>query len=183
MNSATSMLDRASASPSPEAARLLRWSDTVADWLAYLAAFCMTAIAILTGVDVVLRNAVGISVHGMIDITQLAMMYTFFPCIAFAFARRAHVSVTVLTDVMPGRMARGFAIAGWFAGVIVCAYLTYAVFFQAKLIWSYGDTSQNIGIPMILYWLPIVVCLALSTVVAVAAMISESSDGNEGLHL
>lgn len=165
------------------AAKLLRWTDGVADGLVLVATLCLGATAILTVVDVVSRNTIGAPVPGMIDITQLAMMYTIFPCIAYAFSRRAHVAVTVLTDMMPLAVARLLAMFGWLAGAVVCAYLTYAAWSQARMIWTYGDVSQNMHIPMIYYWVPIVAGLAFSAIAAAAAIFGENSDsGMEGDH-
>lgn len=162
------------------ATRLLRWTDGVAGILVFLATICLAATAILTVLDVVLRNTIGMPVPGMIDITQLAMMYTIFPCIAYAFSRRAHVAVTVLADMMPLTAARTLAIIGWALGAAVCAYLAFAVWAQARMIWTYGDVSQNMHIPMIWYWFPIVAGLALSALAAVAAIFSEAADGSAG---
>lgn len=162
------------------AARLLRWTDGVGDILVTVATLCLAATAILTVLDVILRNTIGMPVPGMIDITQLAMMYTIFPCIAYAFSRRAHVAVTVLTDMMPLVAARLLAMLGWLAGAAVCACLTYAVWSQARMIWTYGDVSQNMHIPMIYYWIPIVAGLAFSAITAVAAIFTETGAASFG---
>ncbi|SDE03173.1 TRAP-type C4-dicarboxylate transport system, small permease component [Paracoccus isoporae] len=159
---------------------MLRCADRIGDVLVVVSTACLAGIALLTVLDVILRNTVGVPVPGMIDITQLAMMYTVFPCIAYAFSRRAHVAVTVLSDMMPASVARVLAMLGWLAGAVVCGVLSVAVWGQARLIWAYGDVSQNMRIPMIFYWVPIVTGLALSVLAAASAIFAETGDPDPG---
>ena len=143
------------------------------DALALFSVATIGAAAGLTCIDVVLRNLGLGSVRGVIDLTQLAMMYSVFSAIAYGFATRSHVAVTVLTDAFPARWSRALAAAGWLAGVGLMMLLAYAVFGQAKLVVSYGDVSQNLRLPMGLYWLPVVVGLILAALGALWAIRAE----------
>lgn len=143
------------------------------DGLAIVSVLSIGAAGLLTCTDIVLRNLSLGSIHGMIDITQLAMMYSVFAAIAYAFGKRSHVAVTVLSDLLPTGLSRVLAIAGWLAGVLFLAVLSWAAFGQAKLIFAYGDVSQNLRIPMSLYWLPVVAGLILSAFASFWAIVEE----------
>lgn len=132
------------------------------DWLAYLSLAFIAAAALITGLDVVLRQTIGSPIRGLVDLTQLAVMYAVFLSIAYGFAHRSHVAVTVLTEFMSDRSNQVLAMLWWGVATGVMCILSYASFSQAQLIFSYGDMSQNIRIPMILYWLPVAVGLGLS---------------------
>ncbi|WP_159436705.1 TRAP transporter small permease [Pseudosulfitobacter pseudonitzschiae] len=147
-----------------------------------LAVFSMTSIGaagVLTCVDIVLRHMTDMSIRGVIELTQLAMMYSVFAAIAYAFGKRAHVAVTVLTDLMPERVGRTFAILGWLGGIVLLGWLVVASFDQARLVAQYGDVSQNLKIPMIIYWLSVIVGLALSACGSLWAILQDWHEGVE----
>lgn len=139
--------------------------------VAYLSLAAIAAAALLTGADIVLRHTVGSPIRGLVDLTQLAVMYSVFLAIAYGFARASHVGVTVLTDTFPKKINRFLAAFWWLAAVPLLGLLGWASLGQAKLILEYGDVSQNIRIPMILYWLPVVVGFVLAALGALWASI------------
>lgn len=151
------------------------------DLMAYIALGFVAAAAIVTGADVVLRHTVGSPIKGLVDLTQLAMMYAVFLSIAYGFARRAHVAVTILTEALSSKLDRILSITWWAASVALMAVLSYAAFEQARMVYSYGDVSQNIRIPMIWYWLPVVAGLALSAIGSFWAVLATFWFGNEGV--
>lgn len=136
--------------------------EIVIDALALLALISIGMAAIVTGADVVLRHTIGSPVRGLVDLTQLAVMYSAFAGIAYAFAQRAHVSVTLLTEGLSPRVNRVLAALWWLGGAVLMALLAWAAWGQMQRVMSYGDVSQNIRIPMQWYWLPVVTGLALS---------------------
>lgn len=136
--------------------------DRCVDGLGWLALIFVASTAIATGLDVILRQTVGSPIRGLVDLTQLAMMYAVFMSIAYGFARRTHVAVTVLTEALSTRANIILSVAWWLCATLLLAVLSYAAFDQARLIYSYGDVSQNIRIPMIWYWLPVVAGLVVA---------------------
>ena len=139
-----------------------RFMQFTTDMLAVLAMISIGLAAIVTGLDVVLRHTVGSPIKGLVDLTQLAVMYAAFLGIAYAFALRTHVAVTILTEGLSARANRRLAALWWLCGAGLMLLLAWASFGQAQRVVSYGDVSQNIRIPMLWYWLPVVAGLALS---------------------
>lgn len=154
---------------------------TIVDWcvdgLAWLALIFVAATATATGLDVVLRQTVGSPIRGLVDLTQLAMMYAVFMSIAYGFARRAHVAVTVLTELFSQRANSILAVSWWLSATVLLAILSYAAFDQVRLVYTYGDVSQNIRIPMVWYWLPVVAGLAAAALGSLWA-VAETLFGN-----
>ena len=146
---------------------------TAINLLAYVGIACISVAAVLTVVDICLRHSIGSPIRGLVDLTQLSMMYAVFLSIAYGFARKAHVAITLLTEPLPGKARRTLAGFWWAVAFVLLALLSYAAFFQAADIYSYGDVSQNLRIPMILYWLPVVAGLGLSAVCSLWGMLDE----------
>lgn len=150
------------------------------DWLAYLGLGFVAAVALATGADVILRQTIGSPIRGLVDLTQLAMMYAVFMSIAYGFARRTHVAVTVLTELMSDQANRSLSVAWWLVATVLLAVLSYAAFDQAQLVFSYGDVSQNIRIPMMWYWLPVVSGLALAALGSLWAIVETTRPSQRG---
>ncbi|MFA5581179.1 MAG: TRAP transporter small permease [Paracoccaceae bacterium] len=147
------------------------------DLLAWLALGFIAGAAMVTGTDVIMRHLLGANIRGVTDLVELAMMCAVFLSIAYAFARRGHVAVTVLTETMSDRTNTVLAFVWWLVAAVVMATLAYATFDQAKMVISYGDSSQNLRIPMFWYWLPVVVGLALSALASLYACMITARDG------
>ncbi|MEV8468880.1 TRAP transporter small permease [Fluviibacterium sp. DFM31] len=147
-----------------------RFINIMIDGMAFASLVFIFAAALLTCIDVVLRHTAESSIPGLVDLTQLAMMYAVFLAISYGFARKAHVAVTILTDSLSQRVNRFLSAAWWLAGAGLLSVLAYAAFEQAVLVASYGDVSQNIRIPMIWYWLPVVVGLIAAMLGSLWAM-------------
>jgi TRAP-type C4-dicarboxylate transport system permease small subunit len=148
-------------------------ADTTVNLLVYLSTFFIAAAALLTCTDIVLRNFFGMSIFGLIDLMQFSIMYSVFFAIAYGFAKRAHVAVTVLTDHLSRRTSQFLASLWWLLSVLLMALLTYGAFEQALIVHGYHDVSQNIEIPMVAYWFPIVIGLGLSALASAWAILIE----------
>ena len=143
--------------------------------IAVLGIACLGLAAFMTIADVALRRSMGISVAGLVDLTQLMMMYAVYFGVVYAFTQRSHVAVTILTERLSKRHQRYVAAFWWIVGLGVVAFLAYAAGTQAFAQLEYGDLSQTIGIPMIFYWIPVVLGLALSVPASLFAVSRELS--------
>ena len=114
---------------------------------------CLIGVIGIVVTDIVLRRSLGYTVIGTVDLTQLCVMAAAFWSIPYAFMRNAHVRVDLVTEKLP---RRGRALLDGLAaltGFGLLALLLWMSWDQALLRWEYGDQSQDLGIPMIFYWL------------------------------
>ena len=126
--------------------------------------------ALVTVVDVVSRRTIGLSVPGLIDLTQLLVMSSVFLCIPYAFEQRANVEVDLLFDRLP-RVARAFLAVLWpLAGAAFLLTVAWQVTRAASQVLEYGETSPTLALPMIWYWVPILLGVLLAAVVCVHHM-------------
>lgn len=157
-------------------ARLVDRLRSAAAALAHIAVAILIAAAVLTAIDVSTRRSLGSGIPGMVDITQMLIMACVFLAMPYTFFVEGHVGVETFTDWLPPRalsslkailaMAKlGFVAAlAWYSGV------------QALLQIDNGDKSQTIGIPILLFWLPLLVGLALSAGVCALLILRHGHD-------
>lgn len=139
-----------------------RTSASFARGVAYAGVALLVVAMLATVADIALRRTANVAVAGTIDITQLLVMAAAFMAIPFAFFADSHVSVELATDPLPPRAIAAFkALAAVLAAAFMAAVLRYG-WDQALQQHGYGDRSQTIGIPILLYWAPLLAGSALS---------------------
>lgn len=147
------------------------WSRTVDLVFRATALFgiaCLLGAAMVTVADIGLRFF-GAAIPGVVDIVQLLILVTGFAAIPFAFHRDAHVSVDLFSQVFPRRIQSLLVVLASLGGVALMGLILYYGWEAAKAQMMYGDVSQNIRIPMLWYWLPLLVGSALSVLAGVLA--------------
>jgi TRAP-type C4-dicarboxylate transport system permease small subunit len=121
--------------------------------------------------DIAWRRLTAQAMIGTVDLTQLCVMFAAFAAIPYTFLRKGHVGLEVLTDPLPRRV---WLVLDGIAALIGCAtvgVLTWLAWCQARQHIAYGDVSQDLGIPMIWYWGPLLAggvlsCLATLLIAA-----------------
>lgn len=135
----------------------------------------LLACALLTVADIVGRRVFGHSIPGMVDLTQLLVMTAVFLWIPYVFERRANVEVDLLFERLPqfvqAALDRLWLLFGAAFLVVVAWYSGRA----ALQVFDYGDSSQTIGVPMILYWAPILFGTVLATIVCLVQFVQPVS--------
>jgi TRAP-type C4-dicarboxylate transport system permease small subunit len=102
---------------------MLKISKTIAAWTAAAASVCLLAIMVLTFVDVVGRYLFDNALPYTVELVQLGMGLVVFLGLALTTLEKGHISVDVLTSMLPasvgGLLARfGFALSALFFGLI-----------------------------------------------------------------
>ena len=142
-----------------------RLADALARWLAYAGVGALALGAILNVFDISARRSVGFTVPGMVDLTQLFVMACVFLAIPHAFMREAQVGVDFLTDKLPPRaLAALKSLIAVTSAVLMGGSMAYSAAQAQRQIES-GDMSQTIGVPIVWYWLPLLVGLGLAAIV------------------
>jgi len=146
--------------------RLYRGTEALARFCAILAVMLLVATTLLTVGDIVLRRTVKIALAGVVDLTQLFVMAAVFLTIPFAFFTASHIAIDLVIDRLPSRGIAAFkALGAGIAALFMAICLAYG-WQQAMQQHGYGDRSQTIGIPILLYWAPLLGGCALATLAA-----------------
>lgn len=122
------------------------------------------AILVVVG-DIIWRRIGGGSFIGAVDLTQLSVVVAASLSIPYAFTKGAHVKVDLLGNHLSNGAKRFLDAAAALFGACLLSYLLWLTWGRAMEVWGYGDVSQDLAIPMILYWAALIVGLFLSVVV------------------
>jgi TRAP-type C4-dicarboxylate transport system permease small subunit len=138
--------------------------------LAGVGVLMLVVTMLVTVIDVVLRRTAQIAIAGTVDLTQLFVMAAVFTAIPFAFFSDSHVVIELATDRL---RPRAVAVFKSFAALAALVFLAAAFWYgwdAAAQQHGYGDRSQTIGIPILLYWIPLLAGLVLAAVAAALLM-------------
>jgi TRAP-type C4-dicarboxylate transport system permease small subunit len=142
--------------------RLEALADRVLSWVAFGGVLLlMLAVAALI-VDIATRRSIGFSILGMVDLNQLAQMACVFLVLPLAFLRESHITVDFVTDRLPARARAAIEALSALLGAALLGAILWFSAGQALIQARQGDVSQTLGIPMLWYWLPLLLGVALS---------------------
>lgn len=161
---------------------LYRLVEGVTRWVALAGVCFLFAATMLTVVDIVLRGTVGVAVLGTVDLMQLCVVTAAFTAIPYAFMVAAHVSVDLATDRLPPRGLAVFKLVAALAGAVVMAAIGRYGWQTAMRQIGYGDTSQTLGIPIALYWTPLLAGCALAVLATLVIALAEGAAIATGRH-
>jgi len=145
---------------------LQRWFGLLALGLAMLGGVATFAATLLAVFDVVTRRAFGWGMLGVVDLTQLSVLAIAFLPLPLVFLRDANVAVDLLTSKLGRRSEAGLRAAAAVAGALLLAVLVPYGLRHGWRSFEYGDASQNIGIPLFVYWIPLLAGAGLSIIAA-----------------
>jgi TRAP-type C4-dicarboxylate transport system permease small subunit len=94
--------------------------------LAVISALATMTIMVLTVVDVTTRIAGGGSVPGLLEYSEVALVFLVFCGIAFGHQKRIHVAVDLVTARMPRHLGRIAVATGIIVLLVILAWTVYA---------------------------------------------------------
>jgi TRAP-type C4-dicarboxylate transport system permease small subunit len=142
--------------------------------IAFLAAAGVAAYgaaAIVTVADVLGRR-VGLPVDGVVDLVQLFVMAGAWLVMPFAFMTGAHVGVDFLVQRMPRVPATLLRAAALAVALVLLALMLVYGYRTAGMRMMFGDKSQQLGIPIVWYWGPLILGLGVSTLGALLGFVA-----------
>jgi TRAP-type C4-dicarboxylate transport system permease small subunit len=159
----------------------------LAEWSAFAAAFALLICVALTVVDIVLRNYFASGITGMVELTQLAVIWAAFLTIPLGFVLDDHISVDLLANALKPQLRLYLRVFAAFTGAVVMAVYAWWGGQQALHQIMSGERTLTIGVPIFWYWLPLIYGTWLSVACALVACISLAfgalKSGNAGLNL
>ncbi len=144
---------------------LERTADRFFDRLAFAGVLLLMTAMLVVMADIVARKWFGFSIQGIFDIQQLAQMACVFFVLPLAFMREANITVDFVTNRMPARLQSLLRCAVQLLCALMLAAIAWFSAEQAAIQIRSGDRSQTLGIPLLLYWVP----MLAGTVLAVVA--------------
>jgi TRAP-type C4-dicarboxylate transport system permease small subunit len=125
--------------------------------------------------DISTRRTLNFAILGTIDLTQLAVMLAVFFALPLAFLHESHVNVDFFTSRLP---RRAMTVLNCLVALLSTALLAAIVWYslgQARIQFAQGDKSMTLGIPMLFYWVPMLLGTALSIVATLLVAAREAA--------
>lgn len=142
----------------------------------------MAALGVATAVtlaDIGLSLGGG-SVAGEVDLVQLCVMAAAWLAMPLAFLDDAHVSVDLLSARLPARAGLFLkGLGGLLAAALMALVLRYGWAAAAQQL-QFGDVSQELGIPIVWYWAPLLAGAGLSILAALLVALADLAAALQG---
>jgi TRAP-type C4-dicarboxylate transport system permease small subunit len=151
---------------------MIRTLDKVFALLAGAGTASLIVAIAMVALDVVIRKIMQRSLVGTVDVTELVVMIAAFTALPLVFLRKGHVSVEIVTDLMPPRWRALFQGIGALLGAGLFAAIGYLAFQPARLSISAGDVSQDLALPLAWYWIPMIAGCFLGALAALIMALS-----------
>lgn len=128
----------------------------------------VVAMCLATLADIIGRHVLGVAVPGVIELVELALVWSAFAGIAVAFWTGAHIGIELIELLVSRRVLTIISIVNAMTVFIVMALLaTLAVReFLDKLSW--GDRTTDLALPYTWFWAAAVVGYCAATVLVAA---------------
>ena len=149
------------------------FTELAAQIIRVIAGIGVTAygIAALVTVADIMGRRIGYPIGGVVDLVQLFVITGAWLVIPFAFLTAAHVSVDFLVAMMPRPLKVPLRVLATLMSLVLLALMLRQGYQTFETRTMFGDTSQQLGIPIAWYWYPLLAGLAFSII----AVISELS--------
>lgn len=142
---------------------MMRLADRLALGLALFGVGVLGLATLILMADIAMRRSIGVSITGIGDITQLAQMFCISLALPIAFLREGNVGVDFITDrLRPRALAALKGCVQLVNGVFLAAVAWYSLK-QAGIQIDQGDKSQTLGLPIAVYWVPLLAGTTLAT--------------------
>jgi TRAP-type C4-dicarboxylate transport system permease small subunit len=141
---------------------MVRLADRIALGLAFFGVCVLGLATLALMADIAMRRTIGVSITGIVDVTQLAQMFCVALAMPMAFLRESHVGVEFITDPLPPKVLA--AVKG-FAHLVGAAFMAAIAWYSLKqtgIQVDQGDKSQTLGWPVAIYWAPLIAGALLS---------------------
>ncbi|MCB1394483.1 MAG: TRAP transporter small permease [Rhodobacter sp.] len=134
--------------------------------LAYGGAVALLGCVAVTVVDVTKRNFFASSVFGAVEWVQLGIIWAAFLTIPLGFAHGSHIAVDVFLARARLGVRRIVDVANMLAAFLALGACLWWGFEQARHSFATNELTLTAGLPLWLFWLPIMVGTALSALSA-----------------
>ena len=141
--------------------------------LAVLATVSLIVAIAMVAADIVIRKTFSRSLVGAVDVTELVLVISAFLSIPLVFMRRGHVAVEIATDALPVRMRDALEGVGTLLGGALFAVIGWLSFQPARMSIAAGDVSQDLAIPLLWYWAPMIAGCFLAAFAALVMAFSQ----------
>ena len=114
---------------------------------AYLGAFALFGMMVLTAADVIGRYIFNAPILGVFEVTEFMVLILIFSFLAYAQYHKTHISVELLVNLFPKRIQVYIDLFNHALCLLLMVLITWMGFDRAIEMMQTGEASPNLGIP------------------------------------
>lgn len=166
---------------------LTLWARKVAGALAWISAWCIFLMCLLTTVDVLLRRLpFGWYVLGTVEVSQIMNVIVAFSVLGLVLLYGQHLAVSVVEERLPPRLKKASAMVNLSLGAGLWALVSWKMWVEAN--WAVKQMEVMFGMANIPVWPARIMAAVGSTVLCLALVIQfleviGRKYGREGQHV
>jgi TRAP-type C4-dicarboxylate transport system permease small subunit len=134
--------------------------------LVWIGGLLVLAVMILTIGDIISRWVFSTGFIGLVDVTQFAVVGFAYLALPRVFWTDANVAIELYDEKLSPRADAALRAVSLLLGLGILLLLLWYGWIQAERTQRYGDISQNIGIPMVGFWILILTGVAVSGLIS-----------------
>jgi TRAP-type C4-dicarboxylate transport system permease small subunit len=152
-------------------------------FLRVLAMLALGAMALVTIVDVTLRNTINELVLGGVEIVQLTLVAVVFFALPETLLRGEHITIDVIDQAVPAPAVRALRVLGGLATLLLLVVMAWRMLLPALDTLEFGDMTTDLRISLFWYWLPLLIggaaAVLAQLVVVVRTLAARDGPGND----
>jgi TRAP-type C4-dicarboxylate transport system permease small subunit len=152
--------------------------ELVAKLCSWVASVFLAAMMLLTVADVLGRSFLARPIHGTYELVELLLTCTFFFALPAVFLRDGHVLVDAIDSRLPRAVPWLKRIALVVAAVML-GIIAWRCWLFARNALEFGDVTSDLSLPLILYWIPLLVGIGGAAVAALAMAVARRDGRSE----
>jgi TRAP-type C4-dicarboxylate transport system permease small subunit len=148
--------------------------------LSDVAAIAVAAMTFLTIADIVMKNFFHRPISGTFEVVELALVVAVFFGIPEIFRAQTNIVVDIVDHLFRPALVRAFGIAGTLVTLCFLILLGWAVLAPAWDTVDFPQYTQEAGISLTLFWIPILAGIALSIVCTMVVAVRQVGRNGQG---
>jgi TRAP-type C4-dicarboxylate transport system permease small subunit len=144
-----------------------QWRDLISKSCGLIAAAFLTAMLVLTVIDVTLRSTINLPIRGVYDVIEFLLAAMFFVALPCVFLRDENIVVNTIDDLMP-RLVPTLKRLAELLAFIVLVVLAWQGFLEARISYEFHDVTADLALPRYWHWLAVLTGLIGGATAALA---------------
>ena len=148
------------------------WLDRAIDLLGGVGSVATVLLVGVTFVTVIWRYVLGQPIYGIDDVAKMALVVTVACSMAYGARRHAHVQVDILEKLGGRKVTRFTDVVARLIGIATLAFTAKAVAVKGSCGMLCGNTSADLGIPHMPFYMLLALGFALYALVLVLELVA-----------
>lgn len=136
--------------------------DRLLKVVAVLSALALIVMMLVTVADVTMANLFHRPIVGTFDLVATLLVFAVFLGIPITFQREGNIVVDVVDHLAPEKIVNRLRVLARILSLLFLVILLYNMLSPAMDAYKYGEKKPELGLPLFVIWIPIMIGVALA---------------------